>query len=510
VLLAAGVVSGERRGARTVGAAALAVPLVAGIVWVAPPFLLRRHPAPVWDALAWVTEHYDRARTVAVIDPSIRVHAAYVLERASFPRVDAKPTTVYGASFRRDGQVLVVAETPIPGFPVILERRWDSARLRRLTRDRYTTCLVMATPDPDQPVFSPDWRAEKGQWRLAGTGRVHVSATAHPVVLRLCAGNDPLPMSQAGVPDLTLREHECVERALTPGPVGDLLVTAPSMVRASMPPGEIVPLGAGDASLGRLARAYMLPVVAHAPGRTGAFWQTDVLVANPHAHPLAITMSFLPSTRENRAARRATRVLGPHEVLELNDVLSIPQLDALGDVGAMLLGGGDTGAACAGSACGFLAFLHTFNARAEADARGAGEWLPGLPPEAGLRPGGRAVFENLTLPKGAHLSFGLASWTDTALRVRGTLLGAAGSASPSRTFGLPAFGHLHVPLDLKLRDSRIAVELMDPPPQAIVFTYLSVVNGSTDRATYVLPSIRGGSGAATGGEPALPVEYGAR
>ncbi|MFI5143439.1 MAG: glycosyltransferase family 39 protein, partial [Thermoanaerobaculales bacterium] len=191
-ILAAGVINLERPTRRVVGGAVLGVSTLGGAVWVAPPFVLRTHPAPVWEALDWITQHCDRSKTVVVVDGAIKPHGTYVLSRASVSYTDVRPTNAYDASVQPRKQVLVVAETPIPGFPVVFERRWDSSHLRRLTRNRYYTCVVMAMPEPDQPVFSPEWRFENGRWRLLGTGLVHLPPTARPVVLRLCAGDDPL------------------------------------------------------------------------------------------------------------------------------------------------------------------------------------------------------------------------------------------------------------------------------------------------------------------------------
>ena len=509
-LLAAGVANATTRTSRRVGTAVLAVSVVAGAVWVTPPFLLRLHPAPVWEALEWVTHRFERAKTTVVYDQAIRPHGMYVLARAKFDAKEARPATAYDASLRPHGQVLVVSETPIPGFPVIFERRWDSDRFRRLTRNRYNTGVVMTPPGPDQPVFSPDWRAEEGRWHLLGTGLVHLPATAHPAVLRLCAGWFPLVLAQAGFPDFTVGSHDCVERALAPGTAGDLTVIAPEMTRPSMPAGEVLPLRLADAGSGPFAKAYMTPLVAHVPGRDGALWVTDLVLANPHTDPLPIAAAFLPSSHENASAPRLKRVLGPGEVLELDDVLFAPQLVAAGDLGALLVVADESAATCRGNACGFLVFSHTYNKLASGQAQDGGEWLPGLPPEAGIRPGGRAEFPHLSLAPNSRLSIGLASWTDAPVRVRGTLLGTGGQATAWRMFDVPRFGHLHLPLDLKLRDNSIVIELEGPPSQALVYAYLAIVDGATDRATYLQPRVSAGKASSAVGEPPLPSPEGGR
>jgi hypothetical protein len=167
----------------------------------------------------------------------------------------------------------------------------------------------------------------------------------------------------------------------------------------------------------RLSTAYMVSQVAHIQGMGGSLWKTDLLLVNPQLHPLQVTGRFLPSGRDNREAPAATTVLAAGAVLVVRDVVRLPEFSWLGSSGALLVYAGEPGKPCLAPRCRFLACARTYNVVSARDSQNAGEWLPGLPPEASLA-GGRASF--LRVPGGGagRASVGVASWTAHAVQVR--------------------------------------------------------------------------------------------
>ena len=486
-LLAGGVLTARGRAGRVTGIAAAAVLCLSAAGWVAPVLALRREPAPIWDGLSWVTRHFDPRTTTVVYDSAALPHAKYVFARTGFDIREQEPATVYDASLRPGGNVVLVLQTPVPGNAVLFERAWRSERLRRLTRDRYYTCAVMRPPGPGEPVFSPDWRVMEGRWRLWQTGVVHLPEEARPVVFHLCAGNEALGLRQAGLPDSSVAPHACADLPLTPGRAEDLFVTSPAGIYTGTPPGEMVPLPAIGMDASRLAAAYLVPQAAGLPGKAGAYWQTNLLLANPQPRPLAVEAFLLADGRDNRVAPRAREVLAPGQVLAASDVLSAAEFGHAAGLGALVITAED-GPACPASRCGFLAFSRTFNRAARAAPDPNGDWMPGLPATAGLRPGGRAVFDHLNAGVRRHASFGVASWTAATVRVAVAAFDASGARIDSRELDLAPFGHLFGPIPGRLADARLEVRLVAPPPAALVFPYVSVVDETAARATHLLPA----------------------
>ena len=44
---------------RWAGAGMVGIWALASLAWAGPSYLLRRDPAPVWESLIWVREHFD-------------------------------------------------------------------------------------------------------------------------------------------------------------------------------------------------------------------------------------------------------------------------------------------------------------------------------------------------------------------------------------------------------------------------------------------------------------------
>ncbi len=344
------------------------------------------------------------------------------------------------------------------------------------------------------------WVRTASQWRLDGTGIVRLSPDAEPGAARVCAGAEALPVGRPGFPAASVATGACTDVPLLPGFTGQLAVSPLGGRTATLPPVRVLPVGAIQFQ-DQLSSAYMVPQIAHVQGMNGSLWKTDLLLVNPQAHPLQVTSRFLPSGRDNRDAPAATTVLAAGAVLTLRDVAKLTEFAWLGDSGALLVYAGEPGKPCAAADCRFLACSRTYNSVTNRESQSAGEWLPGLPPEA-RSAGGHA--SSSTSPAAVRTpSVGLASWTVGAYLCASTTAPAA-DGRESRGVVVPAFGHVRV--SLKGQVGRVEVDVIAPPDGARLFS-LRIGCGRGEREG--LPPVRGAvfqppgrpEGSATGPSP---------
>ena len=72
------------------------------------------------------------------------------------------------------------------------------------------------------------------------------------------------------------------------------------------------------------AASWLVPVVAHLPGRDGTFWSSDIALWNAGASEVTVWLEYLPENTDNSAGGEVIPqiVLGPYETLVIEDVLS--------------------------------------------------------------------------------------------------------------------------------------------------------------------------------------------
>lgn len=96
-------------------------------------------------------------------------------------------------------------------------------------------------------------------------------------------------------------------------------------------PGQGGPSGAGGGGdvvqewgvvRGSLRQRLVIPASARAPGMYGASWRTDLVLRNPDAEPVRVTLSFLPNADSAATAPDQTVALPASSVVTLPDVLS--------------------------------------------------------------------------------------------------------------------------------------------------------------------------------------------
>jgi len=281
-------------------------------------------------------------------------------------------------------------------------------------------------------------------------------------------------------------------------------VSAPRDSATLVPPIQILPLAALEAR-DRLASAYMVPQVAHAPGYAGAFWRTDLVVINPQKHPLRVAAQFLPTGADNRVAAFVADTLAPGQILHVPDILTLPSFKALGKLGAMLVYAVDPTGGCTGDRCNFLVLARTYNSSASPGSWRAVEWRSGVAPAEAVRDGDKAFFTQVSNRGGVRTSVGLASWSAEAVQVRVRLLAPGGRILESRDVELPPFGHLHLPLEAGVFNGRVEVELQGATQDAMIVPYISMVEEASGLPAHLLAERVPGPMAPKKGPPPKPV-----
>ena len=502
-LLAGGALAVRGRLGRRTAATLVALWCATAVAWTTPALIERQKPGPVWAALTWIREHYDPATTRVVVDFVAAPHVEYVLGRAGFRIVDMeKANLALDRPGRRGEQTLFVTPLPVPGADLLFTARQRTRRVLQLAWERYGSCAV-SRERVGTAGFSPEWQLRKGGWELSGTGRIVLPEGSKPAVVRLCAGRETITLKRPGSAAETVAPGQCVMSPLLPGAAAALAVTGPPDSATLVPPIQILQVSALEASSG-LASAYMVPQAAHLDGFGGAVWRTDLVLFNPQPHPLAVTAQFLPTGRDNAAAPAVSSALAPGQVLDVPDVLSLPEFRNAGTFGALLLHAIAGGEACASPACNFLVLARTYNARTVPGVWRANEWTGGVAPDAALAPGETAVVRRVTRSATVVASVGAASWSEVAMRVRVRVLDSGGAVVEARELDLAPFGHLHVPLTAEVGDGKVEFEIAAPGAGVRVVPYVSMVDRGTGLPMHLLPEPQPSRTAGSGWHPSWP------
>jgi hypothetical protein len=240
----------------------------------------------------------------------------------------------------------------------------DSLSLFRLDPERIAEWVRRGVgtteANPVEAVFGGAWGRRGNLWRLRGVGSISLPAGAGPALVRVCSGQEALTLTRPGFPETALPAGRCTDVPLLPGPSGQVSVSPRNGESATLPPPRYLPLTALQYQ-DQLSTAYMVPQVARHSGRAGSFWQTDLLLVNPQSEALRVTGLLLPSGPENRGAFAATAVLGPGDVVDVRDVLRLPEYAWVGGLGAMLVYAGEPGKPCREEGCRFLVCARTYD-----------------------------------------------------------------------------------------------------------------------------------------------------
>lgn len=480
-----------------VAAAAAALWAVAAVAWAWPALETRREPAPAWAALDWVRTHLDAGEEPVVYDPELGAAVRLVLAPAGL-RLFAAGTPEAQAAIEAGQGLVWVGLRAHPGARVLKAWRWPSGRVQRLVR-RVDASRVVSRLERTDPVrVSRGWRRVNGAFELGETGVVALEdgTAARVVKLKLATGR--LRLRRAGFPALELSsESPLFSFVLVPGPVG-ALTCEPVGGPARFAVAELAPLAGGG------SRALIVPQAAAVTGIGGSYWQTDLVLANPHPAPLTAEVAFLPSDRSNLAARRIRLEVPGSSSRLVENILGVSDFRQGPRTGALLV----RTVGCAPGACGLEVLSRTYNIQGEV-CDPVAEGLPGLPPERGLRPGATAVFEGVDNDATQRGYVGFASWGGSPVLVHAVLIDSSGRALGQLEERLAAWSHRHLRLPASARGATLKVTVKGGS-ETLVFPYLSTVASGHNCSTHRYPDrVEGPTG--EGVEPKDPaVEEGAR
>lgn len=150
------------------------------------------------------------------------------------------------------------------------------------------------------------------------------------------------------------------------------------------------------------------------------------------------------------------------------------------------------GASCPDGACRFKVLSRTFNSRGASSDPGA-EALPGVPAEQGLRPGQWARLGPVRQSGSFRTTVGLVSWADGPVTVRLVVHDQGGKEVGRTTETIPPWGHRQLRLPVEVFRGEVRVDVLDGPSPALVFPYISVVDGKRQAPVNSLASATGGS-----------------
>jgi hypothetical protein len=352
---------------------------------------------------------------------------------------------------------------------------------------------------PPEAVFGGGWTRGGEVWHLRDPGSIGLPAGAEPALARVCSGEEAVTVRRPGFPDVEVSPHRCTDVPLLPGPSGRLSVSPLGAKAVTLPAVLCLPPAALRFQ-DQLSTAYMVPQVARHAGREGSFWQTDLLLVNPQEQPLQVSGLLLSGGRGDGGASAATAVLAPGAVLDVKDILRLPEYAWVGGLGAMLVHAGTPGKPCTDERCRFLVCARTYDVGALQETPDSGEWLPGLPFDAGMT-GGRASFPDVAGGQEARASVGMASWTDHPVRVV-VRAHAEGRGDEVREESVPTFGHLRIGLGAWVDGGTVEVEVVGSSLGVRLFPYVSVVYGEGGATCHLLPEAAQREGAP--GPPPMP------
>ena len=338
-LLAAGTAEARSRTVARISVAGLAAWCVAAAVWIAPLIGLRaRKPAPVWECLTWVATHADPARTLIVFDDAFRPHAGYLLGARGFHLEELRPGVTYTCPVP-GGSVLFVTRTRPQTGNVLIERNWDVAELKPLSRGLYEHCVVTLQAEGSSVQYTGGFSVTPNGWELAREGAVSLPEGAPVQLAQVRAGNTALLLTPAGSPPVAVPAGGEAFALVPPGAAGAMRLEVAGGGTTRFPGLQLFPV-AGDAwrqlAVGGGKRMLVVPSAAHVQGRWSSLWVTDLVLRNTStAAPVDVTMRW--SQRLSFGGGTLTRhaVLAPGMTLLLHDVIAT-DFHAQGS-GAMLL-----------------------------------------------------------------------------------------------------------------------------------------------------------------------------
>ncbi|MGV8039396.1 MAG: hypothetical protein AB2L07_04745 [Thermoanaerobaculaceae bacterium] len=456
---------------RRAAVAAAAIWAASAVVWAWPALQARREPAPAWAVLGWAREHLKVGGEPVVCDPELAAMARLVLAPAGFELLSGETEAARAAIEAGQGPVRIGLRAE-PGAMVLKALRWPSGRVQRLVRPEDAACVVSKLSRTDPVRVSRGWRKVDGGFELVETGVVALEDGTPARALKLKVASGRVRVRMAGLPVLDLgAETPLSTFVLVPGPAGAMVFE---------PVGGPARFAVADLALreGGGHPAVIVPQAAAVTGIGGSYWQTDLVLANPHPVPATAEVLFLPSERANPTVRSVRFEVPARGSRLVENVLAVGELRQGPRTGALLV----RAAGCTPPGCGLEVLSRTYNIQGES-CDPVAEGLPGLSPERGLRAGGVAVFERVANDNAHRGYVGFASWSGSPVQVRAVLRGGDARVLGQLDERLEAWSHRHLRLPASCQGATLTVSV-EGGPEALVFPYLSTVASAHNCSTH--------------------------
>ncbi len=243
---------------------------------------------------------------------------------------------------------------------------------------------------------------------------------------------------------------------------------------------------ASGAAWAQLSPAWMIPAAAHVNGVGDSFWTTDVAIHNPHQFQLPVVVQFLASNRENFSVPTLELTLDPWETVNLWDVLG-PDLFAWNGTGALLVYADVDVLDCSvPEECYLLTTSRTYTLDPFTWAGEYAQAMPGVPVSQGLDASTLGYVSGI-MNDGDEFraNAGVASWTPEWTTVQMDVQDSRGNILRTEVFQVPPFGHIQRRIATPVTGGTVVFYLVDPPADALVFPYATIVNNVTNDPTFL-------------------------
>jgi photosystem II stability/assembly factor-like uncharacterized protein len=226
--------------------------------------------------------------------------------------------------------------------------------------------------------------------------------------------------------------------------------------------------------------SYLVPSSAHSRGANGAFYTTDLAVANPGAADATVTLRFLGHDADGTA--------GPTTTLSLAAGRAVTYADVLGSLFGVESGYGALQLTSDSPALRITAFTST----PSSDGRGrVGQGVPAFDATRLARPGSPSVLVGLRDDASTRTNLVLANATQSPASVVLMLVGPDGSVLGTTNRDLPPLGMTQVPSVVAALGGAPTGEgylvVAVATPGGAVAAYASVVDNGTNDPRTVLP-----------------------
>jgi len=218
---------------------------------------------------------------------------------------------------------------------------------------------------------------------------------------------------------------------------------------------------------------YLIPASAHAPGKHGTSWVSDVVLYNVGKDTASVNLYYLEGNHDNRLVT-GKRVSVPAEVsVKLGDV-----------VGSTFGGSSSSGALYLGSDQPLKVASRTYN---DASSGTYGQFIAGMPTGELIGASETVRLIQLTRNGEYRANIGFANASDTEVTVEVKLYGSDGSYIATRSYTIQPYG-FYQKTDIIGTDISDAYAVISSSTSgARFYTYASVIDNRTGDPVFITP-----------------------